>query len=1007
MNDIYVKLLGIPSVIQNEKSITFPFKKAEALFYYLLVYGKSTRDILVNLLWGEVDDKTAKKNLRQTMYKIRKTFSMDIIISPKKSIVMLNPDIKIKADLYDFLRDQHKVEGYEEFLKGFHVKDAEEFQTWACQYDSYVKELYMKRLMEKIEESISNEEISSIIYYGNLFMEIDPLHEKVCMMLMRTYMKKGEIHKSINIYHEFCKKFYDELAIEPGLDIKELYEEILVCRKNQEKRKKRDFFYGREKEILSMQKEYDSFKKNKEFKSFIVFGEAGVGKSRLKDEFLETINDEMIFLQTTCYQAQREYLLNPFHDLFIKLEDLIKKEKINIPVLWTNTINHIFPDFMQNDHPTVNPIENMDTITQQVIEETLVAVLKKVSKKSKMILIFEDIQWMDDLSLFLLNHLFVVEDIFLLMTCRSGNEERMYQFMHSGISLRKLERMYIQRFELSEVKEFIKLALPTYSWNEEIYLNIYKETGGNAFFLREILNSIKEMGKITKLSHKTQDLLRSRFLDISNEEKELLNILCMFFDPVNLNLLENLLNKNIDEIIDGLDTLQDRGIIKEVYDSGEVYFEFTHQKLREFLYDEQSNIRKRILHGKIANLLKSKLLHDKRDRYLYPKLIYHFENSGNYLYALKYKMKNLDVYFNFGHELFPILRDGNIYEYGRSYLTDEEERDQLKNIERELLKVMNNNSYQEEIKILYMDFLHMRGRYFIREGMYEEGVEDIQNMIKEALEIPNIEYALKGCRQMIYYGIQTHNMNGMKKYIEDGLDISKKWNKKKDIGILLRLQGLQKIMEGDHQTAENLLKKSITIFNQINTYEGKYTLNIAAAYNYMGEIRRQNLKFMSALKYYNQAIKLCTNQKIIGGLTVFYTNAGQAALDMGDDDGAMDYFSKALKLYDQFNTLWKRSTAEGYMSLLLVKKGNYHEALLALQRAEDYANKLKSPYELGLIYRVKAQIKVHMKDNIRLKEVFKEYLKEDIQFYCEQGVNILKKLKDPYEIYILNVLKSN
>ncbi|QZY54225.1 AAA family ATPase [Crassaminicella profunda] len=1015
MDLIRVKLFDTPTVYKNEEQIVFPFKKAEGLFYYLLIYGQATRDTLVNILWGEVEEKIAKKNLRQAMYKIRKSFDLDIVISPKKSIVMINPDIQINTDLCDFLSGEddgiHAYTG--EFLRGFHVKDAEGFESWMIQYAEYLKDLYIQKINGKIKNAFSKNDIASRIFYAKKWIRTDELNEKPYEILMKAYADSRDFHKAIDLYNRLSNILQKELQIEPNLKIKKIFDEIIMMRnaKKINKKKSSDFFYGRTYELRMLKQSYQKFINHKETKSFLIIGEAGVGKTKLKDEFLESINKEEILLQAHCYQAEQGYLLKPWNDIFINLVELIKKEGIEIPILWRNLISHVFPGFaIENEECNINPVEKTDWLQHQVIEETMVSVLKKVAAKRKILLVFEDIQWMDETSLALINSILLhqkMSRIFIICTCRNGYSEKLNKFMISSVKHNKLQKIDLTPFSKYEVEEFIQMSFPEISGNEKLYERIYKETEGNAFFLTEMINGIKEKGSITEMTDKTQDILKSRFLDISKEGRKLLNITSLFFDKVSLDMLKNLTSKNILEIMDIIEELQKRGILKDVSSSDEISFAFTHQKFREYIYMQQSSAKRKILHNEIGLIFERKLHHDKRDRFLYSKLIYHFENGMNPILVLKYWMKNLDVYFNFGHELFPVLKDGNIEEEYPSYLSQEEAMKQLKDIEKNLTKVREKEFYSEEIKRLQIGFWHMRGRFFIREGEYDKGIKDIENMIDLSIKIDDLDYALKGYRQMIYYGIQIHNVKWMKKYVELGLDLAKKCNYQKDTGIMLRLQGLQKIMDGDYKDAEKILKESIRIFEQVNEYEDKYTLNMAAGYNYIGEIRRRNMKFMSALKYYERAVKICMEKKVIRGLTIFYTNAGQAAFDMGDDDLAKTYLEKAILLYNELNVLWGRSTAEGYMALLLIKKGNYKNALQYCKRAQQYAKQLKSPYELGLLYRVKAEIKVRMKENKKIREIFKDDLSLDIKEYCDKGIEYLRQLKEPYEIEILEVLRRN
>jgi len=61
MDLIRIKMFDIPSVYINDEKLTFPFKKVEALFYYLLENKQATREELVALLWPEEREEIAKK----------------------------------------------------------------------------------------------------------------------------------------------------------------------------------------------------------------------------------------------------------------------------------------------------------------------------------------------------------------------------------------------------------------------------------------------------------------------------------------------------------------------------------------------------------------------------------------------------------------------------------------------------------------------------------------------------------------------------------------------------------------------------------------------------------------------------------------------------------------------------------------------------------------------------------------------------------------------------------
>ena len=188
--------------------------------------------------------------------------------------------------------------------------------------------------------------------------------------------------------------------------------------------------------------------------------------------------------------------------------------------------------------------------------------------------------------------------------------------------------------------------------------------------------------------------------------------------------------------------------------------------------------------------------------------------------------------------------------------------------------------------------------------------------------------------------------------------------------------------------------------------EDKYSLSIAAAYNYVGDIRRCKKKFKDAISYYNKSISIARERNAFTSLALFLTNAGQAAFDFGNFQQAKGYFTEALGMYKKLDVLWGRSIAEGYVSILLVKEGRLSSGLKYLKQADIHSEQLKSPYEMGLVLRVKAEIKFLMKNNAHFGLEFKNYLNQSGLEYCSKGINLLKKIKKCYEVEFLKSLQS-
>ncbi|AOT69938.1 tetratricopeptide repeat protein [Geosporobacter ferrireducens] len=1015
MYQITANLLGTPAVVYQEKQILFPFRKAEALFYYLLIKKQAQRDELVHLFWGEAEEEVAKKNLRNAVYMIRRAIDDSIILSPQRSILQINPSWRIDCDIDIFLNGGeagiHLYQG--EFLQGFLVKDAEAFEQWMFQQRDHYKDIYINSLHRMIRICLEEQAYQQAENYCKQLIAAEAFDERAYRVLMKIYGTQGHYNKGMEVYHRLVEVLERELSISPDIKTIDVYETLLKERNLKEAEMKKDsgiFYYGREQELKILGINYKYFLEGFEAFSWVVLGEAGIGKSRLLDHFLSSINlkESYVFL-SYCYQAEENYLLKPWNKIFSELSLLLQREEIEISPIWRNILGYIFPVFaLDNPSAYVNLIEQVDFLKYQVAEKAIVDMLREVAKHKKIMLVFEDVHWMDEMSLSLIKNIIQQDQnrsILILLSYREGYSKKIDTFFAEMAALQRIRKLQLKRFDRKETAEFAAVMLPEYPFTEELQALLYKETEGNPFFLAAALKNMQETGSIGEYTTKIEDILNSRFMNISEESRKILNIASVFFDKVTFQNLLELSGKKELVLIDILEELQNKHILKEVGEGSRTGFIFTHQKLREYVYSKLSLSGRRILHQRIAKMLEKKLRQDKSDVQYYSKLIYHFTKAGSKLAVLKYTIKNLEEYLHFSHEIFPVLNDMNRIQDGSLYLSPQQVLIHLQNAGNLLQEVREEEGSREEIKRLEIAYYHMLGRFHIRQGEYQEGLTLIQKVIDEAVEMKDYRMALKGYRQMIYYCINIQDREQMDAFLEKALKIADESGNLGEMGILMRLKGLQRILSGEYKAAEVFLKEAIEILQSLKERD-KYVLNIAAAYNFMGEGKRHVQAFQEAIDHYEKAIELCEGKKLIRGLTTFYTNAGQAAFDMGEEKKAKEYFYKALEIHGKLDSLWGRSTAEGYLALLLVQEGRYEEALQHLTKAEEDSRKLQNPYEIGVILRVKAQIRLAMDSDQRIASVFKDYLSDSVTDYCDEGIQILENLKDCYEIEILDRLKK-
>ncbi len=1016
MVTITCKLFGTPEVFKDGERIIFPYKKAEALFYYLLLKKQCFRDTLVEMLWGSVEEEVAKKSLRNAMYIVNKTFGDNVLVSPKRAIIMLSPEIKFDSDVDTFIAYEggRGIEAYTgEYLEGFLVKDAESFDKWLSSARSQYRDTYISKLHKHIKKCIKEKEFLEVELLCKNLIAVDEFNEKAYRTLMKIYRKMGMYDKSIDVYNELSKLLKTELLITPDQKTNVLFGEIVKEKAARvlQKSGTEGFFYGRQEELKLLAENHYRFLNGENGKSILILGEAGLGKTSLINKHLKTVeNEKLILLKANCYQAEESYPLKSWSSILYQLSGAIEEEGIEVPALLQRIISRIFPAFaVKDDYVERNPIEHIDILKYQAAEKAIIDIFKHVAGKKKILLAFEDIQWIDSMSLSLLNE--VLKDnsnrsLIAIASARNSHGEKIERFIINSKVLGRIQIIELNRFNREETLDFAGEMMPDLAIDAELGDYIYRETEGNTFFIVEFLNNLKHNEKPCSISPKMQDIIKSRFLSVSEEGKKILNIISMFFDMVTLEELLEVSGKSELELLDIIEELERKNLVKETGETKNVGFSFTHLKLREYVYSQLSASRRRILHSRIARIVESRLKGDKRDTLLYSKLIYHFMNGGYRLLALKYTIKNLEQHLGINHEIFPVFYEDGSTEEGFIEIGEEQLSEDLKNIKSLISEIKDEEGYGGELEMLELSFMHMVGRGYIRSGDYRQGLDIINGMIEHALRIENCDIAIKGYKQMVFFCINTFNTELMDKYLEEAIAVAEKCRNREELCILMRLKGMQRVMNGRFSEGGNILKQAIDMFESLEHKE-KYILNIAACYNFIGESKRRSMEFYSSLSYYDRAIVICREKDIKRGIPIFSTNAGQAAYDMGDYTKAKTYLDSAIRAFMQLDSLWGRSTAYGYMSLLLIKDSRYEDALEYIRKAEKYAEIMQNPYETALIYRVKAELRKNMDFNPKLREVFSNHLTEQVIEYCDKGASLLKKIGNCYELDILNNLKGS
>lgn len=1003
MTVLQAKLMGSPKLYIDSRQVFLPFRKAEALLYYLIVKKQASRDVIVDLLWGDTDEEAAKKNLRNAVYIIRKVFGEDLILSPQRHILMLNDEIELEIDLESFSTKNETKEWIPyggDFLEGFLIKEAGYFERWMIERREVLREEYIRSNLELLAYMVQEEKYAEAEKICRSLIGIDEFNEVPYRELIYIYSQQGKYGKCSDVFNELSLLLSKELSITPDEKTVEVFESAMARRTlktMEEKSTEADFFYGREVELQKIIGNLDAFEKSRKTSHLVVLGEAGVGKSKLVSEGVKrAAKNNLYIINAICYQAEEGYALKPWNTVFEELGKIIKENDLVISENITRIVSCVFPTFSTECQDNRRgDLSSVGILQYQVAEKAIVDIIKKVSDRIKLIICFDDVQWMDDMSLSLVRDC-VYENqsnnFLTIMTCRNEFRRKLENCFTELGANGFLERILLERMSEAETLEFARKYLPNFKYTKELEQTIIKETECNTFFLVEFLNGLRDGNLQNLFSGKTKDIISSRIMNISEEGKKILNISSLYFDIIRFEDLLDISGKSEDELSDLLEELQEKYLIKEFADGADVWFCFTHQKLREFIYLEISASKRKILHNRIAKHIEGKLENSKADTILYSKLIHHFENGGNKLDALKYRLKELNEYVHVSHELFPILDQSDFGDKKCFYLNKVYTAQNIAEIKKLVEEMNNGTGWDKKLLAEYeLDYLYFDGRNAIRQGAYEYGLGRINLMIQKALAMGEYLYALRGYRSITYYCINTNNLSNMERQINLARQISEQYFEAEETISINRLAGILEIFRGEYEKGEKLLNLVLQTIAGIENNE-RFVLVKAGTYYYLGESKKRQGKFKEALECFETAIDICKQNSMINSATVFYANATHTACLMKESQAALYYFEHAIRIYLQYDYPWGKAATLGYGALIRLEENRYEECLELIKLAEEAADAIKNPIDLGIILRVKAQMAYEKKLKARAATAFRHYIDKDVESYCRKGLEITNEV---------------
>ncbi|WP_018466983.1 ATP-binding protein [Calidithermus timidus] len=282
-----LRLLGPPSLIGQGRTLLLERKPA-ALLAYLALEGPTPRSRLAGLLWPEGSEASARNNLRQALFTLRRYPALFEGSDPLGLGPLVGSDVAELQSLLASGQGDLRLE-YGDLLQGYDYDDCPEFEEWLIYERGRLQELRveaLKLICERLEREAS---LAEALSWAQKLLEEDPLSEAAHRRAMRLHYLLGDRGAALRAYHRCQEVLRRELGVEPLEETRLLAQEIergrvvtplLTARKRIPLSLERPpVLVGREREWAQMEEAWERGQ------HLALSGEPGIGKTRLALDF--------------------------------------------------------------------------------------------------------------------------------------------------------------------------------------------------------------------------------------------------------------------------------------------------------------------------------------------------------------------------------------------------------------------------------------------------------------------------------------------------------------------------------------------------------------------------------------------------------------------------------------------------------------------------------------------------------------------------------------------------
>lgn len=499
-------------------------------------------------------------------------------------------------------------------------------------------ELRLVALEGRIDADLALGRHHQVVSELNELVAAHPFRERFCGQLMVALYRSGRQVDALGVYSSARERLADELGLDPGPALAELETAILrhdpalmlraersaphaatASRRSPVKPPADALFTvvrrvrmaGRSAEIDRLFALWDAVRKGGR-RVVLVSGEAGVGKTRLVAEFAHhAAEEDTVLLVGRCDHAS----VIPYQPVAAALRASPEVQDLlgTAPEVMRRRLAPLLEG-------PLGPRSGRSSAPDELADERLALfeavewLVGQLANLAPIALVLEESERIDRASSLLVRHLVntLPERVLVVVCFRDPPGSRHPPLLEllgdvegGGLADRLALRPLTERDLASLVAELTGAAVPA-----GFVHRLWRNTGGNPFFATEVVRDMEARGEVASgetwpVPAGVRDVLRHRLRGLPERVHHVICCAAVLGREVEYGLLARLVDEREDLLIDSLDGAVGAGFLVEAGSSWKVSYAFPHDLMRDAVYAEIPVPRRRRLHLRAAEALRS------------------------------------------------------------------------------------------------------------------------------------------------------------------------------------------------------------------------------------------------------------------------------------------------------------------------------------------------------------------------------------------------------------------